>query len=215
MPDFKIVVSDPEAPKRESVVKVKVIGDPDVALDEKVKEKFELPQIKLNPATLEKLGAKFNVVTIRMRRPDTGDKVKITGLAVSDTAVPEGEVRVNSEQLINLTGVNELEGEIFRARAWQIRVNDERTNAFIGLKIGDEIDGEIIGLRGVKLVVTGGSDNSGFPMRPDVHGAGKKRLLLSGPPGFHPSEGGERRKKTVRGNTISGDIVQINTVIKY
>jgi small subunit ribosomal protein S6e len=77
MPDFKIVVSDPEAPKRESVVKVKVIGDPDVALDEKVKEKFELPQIKLNPATLEKLGAKFNVVTIRMRRPDTGIKSRL------------------------------------------------------------------------------------------------------------------------------------------
>jgi small subunit ribosomal protein S6e len=37
--------------------------------------------------------------------------------------------------------------------------------------------------------------------------------LLSGPPGFHPRKKGERRRKTVRGNTISEDIVQINTKI--
>ncbi|MGC9011974.1 30S ribosomal protein S6e [Thermogladius sp.] len=215
MPDFKIVVSDPEAPKQEVVLKVKVIGDPDVEYTDRIKEKFELPRIKLNPETIKKLGAKHGVVTIRMRRPDTGDKVKITGVAIPDPAVPEGEARVNSEQMINLTGVNELEGEIFRARAWQIRINDERTNSLIGLRIGEEIGGEIVGLKGVRLVITGGSDNSGFPMRPDIHGPVKKRVLLSGPPGFHPTERGERRKKTVRGNTISGDIVQINTMIKY
>ncbi|MGC9121642.1 MAG: 30S ribosomal protein S6e [Thermogladius sp.] len=215
MPDFKIVVSDPEAPKKEVVLKVKVIGDPDVEYSDKIKEKFELPRIKLNPETINRLGAKHGVVTIRMRRPDTGDKVKITGVAIPDSAVPEGEARVNSEQMINLTGVNELEGEIFRARAWQIRINDERTNSLIGLRIGEEIGGEIVGLKGVRLVITGGSDNSGFPMRPDIHGPVKKRVLLLGPPGFYPAESGERRKKTVRGDTISGDIVQINTMIKY
>lgn len=213
MPDFKVVINDPEAPKKEVVLKVKVVGDPDVPFTDKMKEKFELPLIKLNPATLEKLGAIYGVVTLRMRRPDTGDKVKITGRALADKNVPEGEARVNAEQLVGLAGVNELEGEIFRARAWQIRINDERTSAFIGLKIGDQIDGSIVGLKNVKLVIAGGSDNSGFPMRPDVHGPVKKRIILSGPPGFHPKEPGERRKKTVRGNTISPDIVQINTVI--
>ncbi|WP_440059015.1 30S ribosomal protein S6e [Thermogladius sp. 4427co] len=215
MPDFKIVVSDPEAPKQEKIVKVKVVGDPDVPFTERMKEKFELPIIRINPKTATLIGAKHGVATIRMRRPDTGDKIKITGTLQLDDSIPENEVRVNSEQLINLAGVNELEGEIFRARAWQIRVNDERTNSFIGLKIGDAIDGSIIGLKGVRLEITGGSDNSGFPMRPDVHGPVKKKVLLSGPPGFHPRENGERRRKIVRGNTISPDIVQINTMIKY
>jgi small subunit ribosomal protein S6e len=118
-------------------------------------------------------------------------------------------------RLIDLTGTHELEGEIFRAPAWQIRINDERINAFLGLKIGDEVSGEILGLKGVKLVITGGSDISGFPMRPDIPGPVKKRALLSGPPGFHPKEDGERRRKMVRGNTIAHDIVQINTKIKY
>ncbi len=42
-------------------------------------------------------------------------------------------------------------------------------------------------------------------------GGVKKALLLSGPPGFHPKNKGERRRKYVRGNTITEDIVQINT----
>ena len=46
-------------------------------------------------------------------------------------------------------------------------------------------------------------------------GGVKKRVLLSGPPGFHPKEKGERRRKMIRGNTITEDIVQINTVIVY
>ncbi|OYT37942.1 MAG: 30S ribosomal protein S6e, partial [Desulfurococcales archaeon ex4484_58] len=71
------------------------------------------------------------------------------------------------------------------------------------------------GLKNVQLEIRGGSDNSGFPMRPDIPGGVKKRVLLSSPPGFHPREKGERRRKTVRGNTITDDIVQINTVIIY
>ena len=50
-------------------------------------------------------------------------------------------------------------------------------------------------------------------MRPDVTGAAKRKILLSSPPGFHPKEDGERRRKTVRGNVISQEIVQINTII--
>jgi small subunit ribosomal protein S6e len=63
------------------------------------------------------------------------------------------------------------------------------------------------------LKITGGSDKDGFPMHPDVEGIGRKRILLTGPPGFHPRLKGERRRKTVRGNTISEDIVQINCKI--
>jgi small subunit ribosomal protein S6e len=215
MPDFKIVVSDPEAYKKGKVLKVKIIGDPDIPFTDKMKEQFELPIIKMNSKMLAELDAKYKVVTLRMRRPDTGDKVKITGRVEIDDSVPDSVVKVSLVKLIDSTGTQELEGEAFRSPAWQIRINDERTQALLGLKIGDEIDGSIIGLKGVKLVITGGSDVSGFPMRPDIPGPVKKRALLSGPPGFHPREKGERRRKMVRGNTIAPDTVQINTKIKY
>jgi len=215
MPDFKIVVSDPEAPKNEKLVRVVVRGDPNVPYTDKMKEQFELPEMRMSRKLAEELGAVHSVVTIRMIKPGTTEKVKITGKLVVDNSIPENEVHVNPELLINKVGVSEVEGVVFRARAWQIRINDERTRAFIGLKIGDYVDGSIIGLKGVKLKITGGSDNSGFPMRPDIPGGVKKRVLLSEPPGFHPEKKGERRRKTVRGNTITPDIVQINTVIVY
>ncbi len=215
MADFKIVISDPEAPKQEVIVKVKIVGDPEIELSEKVKEGFELPVIKAHPSLVEKLKAKHGVITLRMRKPDSGEKVKITGSIVNDENILENEVHVSAELLVNKTGTNELEGEAFRARAWQVRINDERTRRLIGLKIGDTFPGDLIGLKNVQLQIKGGTDNSGFPMRPDIMGGVKKRVLLSGPPGFHPREKGERRRKMVRGNTITEDIVQINTVIKY
>jgi len=67
---------------------------------------------------------------------------------------------------------------------------------------------------GVKLVIRGGSDRSGAPMRPDLPGPVKKSLLLSQGPGFRPKKKGLRKRKLVRGNTITEDIVQINVVIK-
>ncbi|WP_457619729.1 30S ribosomal protein S6e [Methanopyrus sp.] len=100
-----------------------------------------------------------------------------------------------------------------KARSHQVEVKGEDAEKLIGKKIGDVIDGEIVGLPGYKLRITGGTDKDGFPMRPDIHGPVRVRLLLSGPPGFHPRRKGERRRKTVRGNTISEDIVQVNTVI--
>ncbi|ENN96444.1 30S ribosomal protein S6e [Methanocaldococcus villosus KIN24-T80] len=98
-------------------------------------------------------------------------------------------------------------------RCYQIEADN---TPLVGKKIGDIFDGSIIGLNGYKLQITGGTDDSGFPMRPDIHGSGKVRVLLSGPPGFWPKRKGERRRKTVRGNTIAPDIVQINCkVIEY
>ncbi|AEF96909.1 30S ribosomal protein S6e [Methanotorris igneus] len=98
-------------------------------------------------------------------------------------------------------------------KCYQVEVE---TDALIGKKIGDVIDGKIVGLEGYKLQITGGSDYCGFPMRPDVHGSGRVRILLSKGPGFRPKEKGERRRKTVRGNTISSDIVQVNTkIVEY
>ncbi len=212
MPDFKIVISDPEAAKTAKPIKVKVVGD-DIPFDEEMKEGFKLPIIKMNKALADKLEAKYGVVTVRIYKPESKEKINIRGVIEIDDNIPENEVHVSAAILADKIGASEAEGEVFRAKAWQIRIKDERAVRLVGMKIGDVLDGSLVGLKGAKLKITGGSDYSGFPMRPDIHGGVKKRVLLSGPPGFHPREKGERRRKIVRGNTITEDIVQINTVI--
>jgi small subunit ribosomal protein S6e len=109
-------------------------------------------------------------------------------------------------------GVVEAIGEIFRAPAFQIRVSGAEASRLVGLRIGDKFDGSLIGLNNVQLEIRGGSDLAGFPMRIDISGPVKKYVLLSQGPGFRPKEDGERRRKLIRGDTISEDIVQINTV---
>ncbi|WP_175059452.1 30S ribosomal protein S6e [Thermococcus sp. 2319x1] len=110
--------------------------------------------------------------------------------------------------------------------AKQVEITGAEADKLIGLKIGDEIEAKELGLNlseifgseipaDAKLKITGGTDKDGFPMRPDVHGPRRVRILLSRGPGFRPQERGERRKKTVRGNTISSEIVQINMKIVF
>ncbi|MGF7118125.1 30S ribosomal protein S6e [Methanobacterium oryzae] len=98
-------------------------------------------------------------------------------------------------------------------KSHQVEVDQAQTKQLVGLKIGDEIDASLVGLNGYKLKITGGSDKNGFPMKRDVDGPRRIRSLLSGGLGFEPKRDGQRRRKTVRGNTVSDDIVQINTIV--
>jgi len=100
-----------------------------------------------------------------------------------------------------------------KGKTYKVELPKEKEAYIVGKKIGDVIEGDVIGLGGYKLKLTGGSDESGFPMRKDVKGSVKKQVLISSPPGFKPKRKGERRRKTVRGNTYSHDIVQVNTVV--
>jgi len=86
-------------------------------------------------------------------------------------------------------------------------------SALVGKKIGEKVHGDSFGLSGFELEITGGSDKEGFPMRKDIEGQGRKRIVLSGPPGFNPDRKGKRKRKSVRGNTVSADIVQVNLKI--
>ncbi len=97
--------------------------------------------------------------------------------------------------------------------AKSVEVEGSRAVPFIGKRIGETIDGSIIGLSGYKLLITGGCDKDGFPMRPDVHGGVRKRVILTGGAGFKPRRRGERRRKMVRGNTITEEITQINVKV--
>ena len=95
-------------------------------------------------------------------------------------------------------------------KSHQVQVSGHHANSLIGKKIGDEVDGIFISLPGYKLQVTGGTDKNGFAMRRDLPGMSRRRLLLSKSSGFKPKEKGLRKKKSVRGNTVNQDIVQIN-----
>ncbi|MEM2280886.1 MAG: 30S ribosomal protein S6e [Candidatus Bathyarchaeia archaeon] len=91
-----------------------------------------------------------------------------------------------------------------------IELEGTRAIPLIGKKIGEIIDGVVLGLPGYKVQITGGSDKDGFPMRVDVHGGVRKSVVLSGGSGFNPRKEGERRRKMVRGNVITDEITQIN-----
>jgi small subunit ribosomal protein S6e len=86
---------------------------------------------------------------------------------------------------------------------------DQKECPLIGKKIGESLSGDFLGLNGYELVITGGSDKDGFPMRRDVEGLVKKRIVMTRGIGFK-GEYGLRRRKMLRGNTIGLDIVQIN-----
>ena len=88
-------------------------------------------------------------------------------------------------------------------------LKDNDANPLLGLEIGNETDAAIVGLKG-KIKVTGGSDKSGVPMRSDIHGAARKRVLLSKGVGLQDAEIGQRVRKLMRGNTVSEEIYQLN-----
>jgi small subunit ribosomal protein S6e len=91
-----------------------------------------------------------------------------------------------------------------------VELEETRAIPLIGRRSGEIIDGSIVGLPGHKVQITGGSDKDGFPMRPSVHGGVRRRVILSGGVGFNSRGEGERKRKTVRGNVITDEIVQVN-----
>jgi len=104
-------------------------------------------------------------------------------------------------------------GDPKTGKTYQTEISGHHANSLVGKRIGDEFDGIFVALPGYKLVVTGGSDKDGFPMRKDVSGPRRKKVLISESTGFHPKHEGTRQKKSVRGREISPEIVQINMKI--
>ncbi|MCD6242956.1 30S ribosomal protein S6e [Candidatus Bathyarchaeota archaeon] len=98
-------------------------------------------------------------------------------------------------------------------KAQKIELEGTKAAPLIGRRIGDIMDGTILGLSGYKIQITGGTDKDGFPMRPDIHGGVRTKVIVSSGPGFKPKRKGERRRKMLRGNIITEEIVQINMKI--
>lgn len=89
---------------------------------------------------------------------------------------------------------------------------EAEAESLMGMKIGESVKGESIKpeFAGFEFEITGASDKAGFPYKTDVEGVNLKRVLLKKGFSMHRSGKGLRVRKTVRGNTISEETMQIN-----
>jgi len=95
-------------------------------------------------------------------------------------------------------------------RAYNVDAGTGAAGAIVGKNIGDEVDAGPLGLAGYKILITGGSDQTGTPARRSLPGAGRKQLLLAEGVGFHPKMEGERKRKMIRAHQITPEFVQVN-----
>src|SRR3989344_4217917 len=106
--------------------------------------------------------------------------------------------------------------DIKTGKSYNKELNENELDAFLNKKINDRIEGHFFGFSGYEFKISGGSDNAGFPMRFDIDGVGRKRVLLTRGPGVKINIKGMRKRKIVKGNTINQAINQINLkVLKY
>lgn len=94
---------------------------------------------------------------------------------------------------------------------------ETESEALVGKTLGEVISGNEVApeLEGYELEMTGATDIAGFPAFKEVTGEGLKRVLLKYGKGMKKTRPkGLRLRKTVRGNTISTSIVQINFIVK-
>lgn len=109
-----------------------------------------------------------------------------------------------------------------KGKTYKVETSNE---SLIGKKIGDVIDGKLISddLEGYEVKITGTSDKAGFPGLPEQSGPRLRKVLLTYGKAMHrrprregkkkipnPTPKGLRLRKTVRGNEISEDTIQIN-----
>lgn len=100
-------------------------------------------------------------------------------------------------------------------KTFQKELSTQEAEALYGRVLGDEVDGSAVGLSGATLQITGGSDYAGFPMRKDLPGTRRKRIMITKSTGFRGKLrgkrfGGLRIKKSVAGNTVFERTHQLN-----
>jgi ribosomal protein S6E (S10) len=107
-------------------------------------------------------------------------------------------------------------------KTWKVEI---QADDLIDKKLGETIPGNILSsdLEGYEFEITGASDKSGFTAMKQVEGVGIKKILLTYGKAMRkkPRKEGKKKisnktpkglrlRKTVRGNTISEAITQIN-----
>ncbi|MFH2021568.1 MAG: 30S ribosomal protein S6e [archaeon] len=107
-------------------------------------------------------------------------------------------------------------GDKKTGKCLQVAVTGNNANALLGKKIGESIKGESFDMPGYEFEITGGADYCGFPMRKDLDGPVRKRIMITDGVGIRNERKGVRFRKTVCGNTVHEKITQVSMkVLKY
>jgi len=94
--------------------------------------------------------------------------------------------------------------------------DDRKLRAFFDKRISHEVEGEALGdeFKGYVFKITGGNDKEGFAMKQGILTTQRVRLLLSkGHSLYRPRKRGERKRKSVRGCIVSGELSVLNLVV--
>jgi len=98
-----------------------------------------------------------------------------------------------------------------------IEINDElKVRPFYEKRMGQEVEGDTLGdeFKGYVMRITGGNDKQGFPMKQGVLTNGRVRLLLNkGHTCYRPRRTGERKRKSVRGCIVDGNLAVLAMAI--
>jgi len=94
-------------------------------------------------------------------------------------------------------------------KCYKTEVKDVRAAPFMGLNIGEKIEGTKIGIDGYEFSISGGTDYCGFPMRRGILGIRKKLTIYPGI-GFRGGLKGMKKRRTVCGHKINEQISAIN-----
>lgn len=118
-----------------------------------------------------------------------------------------------------------------KGQSYAVTISGTNYNHFLGKRVGDVVDGIFVGdgetmLSGYKLRIAGGSDVTGTPMRKDVDGGARNRVLVTAGKGFSGKNSRRRNGKTIRyqmpgirrrvafrGNVVTQDIIQLNLAV--
>merc|ERR1711982_107324 len=96
--------------------------------------------------------------------------------------------------------------------------DNNKLRPFFGKRMSTEVEGDCIGeeFKGYVLKIGGGNDKQGFPMKQGVLTNQRVRLLLGkGHSCYRPRRTGERKRKSVRGCIVDGNLSVLNlTIIK-
>jgi len=98
-----------------------------------------------------------------------------------------------------------------------IEIDDEKKlRAVYDRRISQEVEGGELGeeFKGYIFRISGGNDKQGFPMKQGVISQKRVRLLLNKDVScYRPRRKGERKRKSVRGCIVAGDIAVLNLVV--
>merc|ERR1711941_44522 len=98
-----------------------------------------------------------------------------------------------------------------------LEITDElKVRPFYEKRMGQELEADTLGdeFKGYVVRITGGNDKQGFPMKQGILTNQRVRLLLGkGQSCYRPRRDGERKRKSVRGCIVDGNLAVLNLAI--